>query len=60
MMTRSPRPAPATSADDLVFPTGTGGLCDKDILHTRILSAAVERADQLLHKHEQTPPPQGA
>jgi integrase len=45
--------------DDLVFPTGTGGLRDKDNLRNRILAAAVDRADQLLQQREQTPLPKG-
>jgi integrase len=42
-----------------VFPTGTGGLRDKDNLRNRILAAAVNRADQLLQKRGQTPLPKG-
>jgi integrase len=45
--------------DDLVFPTGTGGIRDKDNLRNRILSAAVERADQLLQERDLTPLPKG-
>lgn len=45
--------------DDLVFPTGTGGLRDKDNLRNRILAAAVTRADQLLQQRGQTPLPRG-
>jgi integrase len=45
--------------DDLVFPTGTGGQRDKDNLRNRILAAAVDRADELLHKRGQTPLPKG-
>jgi integrase len=48
-----------TGPDDLVFPTGTGGLRDKDNLRNRILAAAVERADRLLQKRRQTPLPKG-
>jgi integrase len=47
------RPGP----DDLVFPTGAGGLRDKDNLRNRVLAAAVERADQLLAERGQTPLP---
>ncbi|HEX7298918.1 MAG TPA: site-specific integrase [Solirubrobacteraceae bacterium] len=45
--------------DDLVFPTGTGGVRDKDNLRNRILAAAVDRADQLLQQRKQTPLPKG-
>ena len=45
--------------DDLVFPTGTGGLRDKDNLRNRILAAAVRRADQLLAQRGQAPLPKG-
>jgi integrase len=45
--------------DDLVFPTGTGGTRDKDNLRNRILAAAIDRADQLLHQRGQTPLPNG-
>jgi integrase len=45
--------------DDLVFPTGTGGIRDKDNLRNRILAAAVDRTDQLLQKRGQTPLPKG-
>lgn len=45
--------------DDLVFPTGTGGLRNKDNLRNRMLAAAVDRADQLLHARGQTPLPRG-
>jgi integrase len=45
--------------DDLVFPTGTGGLRDKDNLRNRILAAAVDRADQLLQERGQIPLPRG-
>ena len=45
--------------DDLVFPTGTGGVRDKDNLRNRILTATVERADQLLQKRGQAPLPKG-
>jgi integrase len=50
---RSHRPGP----DDLVFPTGAGGVRDKDNLRNRVLAAAVERADQLLAERGQTPLP---
>jgi integrase len=45
--------------DDLVFPTGTGGVRDKDNLRNRILAAAVEHADKLLTRRDQTPLPNG-
>jgi integrase len=45
--------------DDLVFPTGTGGVRDKDNLRNRILAAAVDQADQLLQRRDQTPLPKG-
>ena len=45
--------------DDLVFPTGTGGIRDKDNLRNRILAAAIDRADQLLPERGQTPLPKG-
>ena len=45
--------------DDLVFPTGTGGIRDKDNLRNRILAAAVDRADHLLQRRGQTPLPKG-
>ena len=45
--------------DDLVFPTGTGGIRDKDNLRNRILAAAVDRADHLLQQRGQTPLPKG-
>jgi integrase len=45
--------------DDLVFPTGTGGLRDKDNLRNRILAAAADRADELLQKRGHTPLPKG-
>ena len=46
-------------ADDLVFPTGTGGIRDKDNLRNRILAAAVERADDLVEQRDQMPLPKG-
>jgi integrase len=48
-----------TGPDDLAFPTGTGGIRDKDNLRNRILAAAVERADELLQTRGQTPLPKG-
>jgi integrase len=45
--------------DDPVFPTGTGGLRDKDNLRNRVLAAAVDRADEFLQKRGQTPLPKG-
>ncbi|MGH2946534.1 MAG: tyrosine-type recombinase/integrase [Solirubrobacteraceae bacterium] len=48
-----------TGPDDLVFPTGTGGLRDKDNLRNRILAAAVDRADEILQKRRQMPLPRG-
>ncbi|MEA2361297.1 MAG: integrase [Thermoleophilaceae bacterium] len=45
--------------DDRVFPTGTGGIRDKDNLRNRILAAVLEPADQLLQKRGQSPLPRG-
>jgi integrase len=45
--------------DDPVFPTGTGGIRDKDNLRNRVLAAAIERADQLLAERRQPPLPAG-
>ena len=48
-----------TGPDDLVFPTGTGGIRDKDNLRNRILAAALDHADQLLQHRAHTPLPDG-
>jgi integrase len=45
--------------EDLVFPTGTGGIRDKDNLRNRVLAAAIERADEILAEREQMPLPKG-
>lgn len=45
--------------DDLVFPTGTGGIRDRDNLRNRILAAALDRADDLLERRGQMPLPKG-
>jgi integrase len=45
--------------DDPVFPTGTGGIRDKDNLRNRVLAAAIDRADQLLAERGQPPLPAG-
>jgi len=45
--------------DDPVFPTGTGGIRDKDNLRNRILAAAIERADQRLIARDLPPLPAG-
>ena len=48
-----------TAAEDLVFPTNTGGLRDKDNLRNRILAATITRADQLLAQQGHPPLPAG-
>jgi integrase len=45
--------------DDLVFPTGTGGLRTKDNLRERVLAAAFRRADKILISRQKTPLPLG-
>lgn len=45
--------------DDPVFPTGTGGIRDKDNLRNRILAAMLQPADQLLQHRGQVPLPKG-
>jgi integrase len=45
--------------DDHVFPTGTGGIRDKDNLRNRVLAAAITRAEKLLLEREHTPLPAG-
>lgn len=45
--------------DDLVFPTMTGGRRDKDNLRNRVLTAAIDRADQLLEERGEVPLPKG-
>ncbi len=48
-----------TGPDDLLFPTGTGGIRDKDNLRNRIVAAAIDHAEQLLQRRDQTPLPKG-
>ena len=45
--------------DDLVFPTNTGGLRDKDNLRNRVLAATIARADKLLARQGHPPLPSG-
>jgi integrase len=45
--------------DNPVFPTGTGGMRDKDNLRNRVLAAAIDRADELLAERGQLPLPGG-
>lgn len=48
-----------SDADDLVFPSGTGGRRDKDNLRSRVLPLALERANQLLGERGHVPLPLG-
>jgi integrase len=48
-----------TGPDDLVFPTGTGGRRDKDNLRSRVIAAALRRADQVLLERDHLPLPLG-
>ena len=52
---RAANPCP----DDLVFPTNTGGLRDKDNLRNRVLAATIVRADELLAQQDHPPLPTG-
>lgn len=45
--------------DTLVFPTMTGGRRDKDNVRSRVLAAAIKRADQLLEERGEVPLPKG-
>jgi hypothetical protein len=54
------KPAPPTlGPGDLVFPTNTGGLRDKDNLRNRVLAATITRADELLAHQGHPPLPAG-
>ncbi len=48
-----------TGANDLVFPTSTGNLRDKDNLRNRVLAPALSRADRLLAERGHPPLPPG-
>ncbi len=48
-----------SGADDLVFPTSTGGRRDKDNLRTRVLEAVFKRADEILAERGRVPLPKG-
>jgi len=45
--------------DDLVFPSGTGGMRDKDNLRSRVLAATLKRTDELLVDRGEVPLPKG-
>ena len=51
--------APHVGSDDLVFPTNTGGLRDKDNLRNRVLAATITRTDELLAQQGHPPLPAG-
>ncbi len=56
---RPQSPRPHVGPDDLVFPTNTGGLRDKDNLRNRVLAATIARADELLAQQGHPPLPAG-
>jgi integrase len=48
-----------TQPNDLVFPTATGGMRDKDNLRNRVLEPVIRRANELLAQRELPPLPEG-
>lgn len=58
-LTAHKRRSRATNADDLVFPTSTGGQREKDNLRNRVLQPAIPVADRLLAERDHPPLPRG-